>query len=141
MAIDATLWMPSGMDDGEKSEHDANHPGDPHGAAADAWESWAAQLTGAEATGVAADVAQEVASVSTGAQSVSYANGRSTSPSSQARVQAAWHRARSKAESQPVGPEFYGVSEGTYLADLGSVPGATAGNDESNDALWNLGAP
>ena len=60
----------------------------------------------------------------------------------QARVQAAWHRARSKAESVPVGPQFYGVAEGTYLTDIGSLPGATTGgNDESNDALWNLGAP
>ena len=92
MAVDATLWMPSGMDDGEKAEHDANHPGDPHGAAADAWESWTAQLTAAEATGAAGDVTQTVASVSTGAQSVSYA-GQSISPASQARTQAAWHRA------------------------------------------------
>lgn len=141
MAVDATLWMPKGMDDGEKQEHADAHVGDPHAAAADAWESWAAQLAGAEATGVATDVTQEVASVSTGAQSVSYANGRSTSPSSQARVQAAWHRARSVAESVPAGPQFYGVGEAAYLGDVGSLPGATAGNDESNDALWTLGTP
>lgn len=142
MAIDATLWMPTGMDDGEKAEHDENHPGDPHGAAADAWESWAAQLTAAEATGVAEDVTQTVSSVSTGAQSVTYSSGQSVTPSSQARVQAAWHRARSKAESVPVGPQHYAVAEGTYLNDIGSLPGATTGgNDESNDALWNLGAP
>lgn len=141
MAIDATLWMPSGMDAEEKTEHDTAHPGDPHGAAAAAWESWAAQLNAAEATGVAGDVTQTVASVSTGAQSVSYAQGQSVTPSSQARTQAAWHRARSKAESVPVGPQHYGVSEGTYLSDIGTVPGATTGNDESNDALWTLGAP
>lgn len=139
MAVDATLWMPSGMGAEEKADHDTAHPGDPHGAAAAAWESWAAYLAGLEASSETAGPDVGVRSVSTGAQSVTFDG--AVTMRARAQEQAAWHRARSVAESVPAGPQFYGVSEGTYLSDLGTVPGATTGNDESNDALWNLGAP
>ena len=139
MAVDATLWMPSGMDDGEKAEHDAAFPGDPHGAAAAAWESWAAYLAGVEASSETATPTGGVRSVSTGAQSVTF-DGPVTAIA-RAREQAAWHRARSNAESAPVGPEFYAMAEAPYLADGGSEAGAERPNDESNDALWTLGAP
>lgn len=132
MAVDATLWMPNGMDDGEKADHDAAHPGDPHGAAAAAWESWAAQL------GAAATDGPEVVSVSTGAQSVTYARGGT---SGQALTRAAWHRARAKAEAVALGPQYGVTTEVQYFADDGSNPGDPRPNDESNDALWSGDIP
>lgn len=131
---DATLWMPSGMDDGEKAEHDEAHPGDPHGAAAAAWESWAAQLAGTEATGQAPT--SGVLSVSTGAQSVTYAEARTAGGA--ALQQAAWHRARSAAGSVVLGPIYEVNTEVGYRQDTGVMPGDVLlpTNDENNDALW-----
>lgn len=103
MAIDATLWMPAGMDDGEKAEHAAANPDDPHGAAADAWESWASQVEANAASSETATVDQIVQSVTTGAQSVTYAQGRTIT--SQALERATWHRARARAYTVQVGPE------------------------------------
>ena len=88
MALDPTIWMPELMDSEEKDEWAAAYPDDAHRAAGAAWESWAAQL---KATGE--DVG--VTSVSTGAQSISYATG--TSAVQRALDVAAWHYARSPA--------------------------------------------
>ena len=137
MAVAATLWMPTGMDDREKAEHDAAHPGDPHGAAAAAWESWGAYLAGLEASSETATPPTGVVSVSTGAQSVTFAG--VVTATTRAQQQAAWHRARSVAESVAVGPSFATGDESGYLLDLGDA--AAGVPDEANDALWNLGAP
>lgn len=103
MAVDATLWMPAGMDAELKTAHDEAHPDDPHAAAAAAWEDWAAQLEGAAASSTEATVDQVVQSVTTGAQSVTYAQGRTLT--SQALDRATWHRARARAFTVQVGPE------------------------------------
>lgn len=124
------------MDDGEKAEHDAAHPGDPHGAAAAAWESWGAQLAGAEASSAGATPTAGVVSVSTGAQSVTYAEARTARGA--ALEQAAWHRARAGVLSVELGPEYGVATEATYRQDTGLAPGdpLVPTNDESNDALW-----
>lgn len=126
------------MDDGEKAEHDAAHPGDPHGAAAAAWESWGAQLAGAEASSAGAAPAAGVVSVSTGAQSVTYAEARTARGA--ALEQAAWHRARAGVLSVEVGPEYGVATEVSYRLDAGALPGdaVVPTTDEGNDALWTV---
>ncbi len=86
MALDPTLWMPSEMDSEEKDAWVEAFPDDPHQAVGAAWESWATQLmSSGEEVGVT--------SVSTGAQSISYAS--PTSQSLRAMEVARWHYARS----------------------------------------------
>jgi hypothetical protein len=82
--FDVTIWMPDDMDEGEKEHWASAYPTNPHKAAGMAWESWAAQL--------ADDEVAVVSSVSTGAQSVSYA--QPTSAHSRAVARANWHFSR-----------------------------------------------
>jgi hypothetical protein len=103
MAVDATLWMPAGMTSEAKTAHDEAHPDDPHAAAAAAWEDWAAQLEAAAASSTTAEIEQVVQSVTTGAQSVTFAPGKTLT--SQALDRATWHRARARVYSVQVGPE------------------------------------
>lgn len=92
MAFDVTTWMPPGMDQTAKDYWAAEHPDDPHMAAAAAWESWAATLAAEPG----------VDSIQTGAQSIRYA--RTQSAYSDASARARWHRARSRVRSVESGP-------------------------------------
>lgn len=92
--MDVTRWMPPGMDRAEQEVWAAAAPGDPHLAAALAWESWAAQAADAPGDGVV--------SVSTGSQTVSYGGPRSEQ--GRAAERARWHRARAKIYSAPMLP-------------------------------------
>lgn len=86
--FDVTKWMPSGMEQSEKDAYARRWPNDPHRAAAQAWEDWAARM----------DVAPVIMTASTGAQNVSYApDGHSAFQDANARAR--WHRARCKAYS------------------------------------------
>lgn len=87
-------WMPKDMLDSDKDRFVQMAPNDPHMAAALAWEAWAA----------VADDTPVVQSVSTGAQSATYAKGHS--PFTAAMDRAAWHRSRAKVLSVAVGPEY-----------------------------------
>ena len=91
--MDATKLMPSQLDNAVKDELAALYPDDPHRAAAEAWEQYAAML----------DAEPELASVSTGQQSVSYAVGSSSY--SAAMKRATFHRSRARARSVQVAPE------------------------------------
>lgn len=91
---DPKAWMPAEMLDSDKDYFISLSPNDPHMAAAFAWEAWAATL---EAKPV-------VQSVSTGAQSATYAKGYS--PYTNAMERATWHRSRAKVKSVPVGPHY-----------------------------------
>lgn len=87
-------WMPPSLSPEEKDGFAAAFPNDPHGAAAAAWESYAATLP-AEAA---------VTGVSTGAQSITYAKG--SSPFADAQARADFHRARSCPYTTPVGGDY-----------------------------------
>ena len=82
--------MPPAMDDARKTEYAAAYPDDPHAAAASAWEEWAA-LMAADPT---------IKTAGTGAQSVTFVEGKSAFK--QAETRARWHRTRAKARSVPV---------------------------------------
>lgn len=109
-------WFPAGMDPADVTALLEAYPGDPHAAAADAWEDYAASLAPeAEAT-----------SVSTGAQSVTY-SGRS-SAAGVALDRADWHRRRANVKSVKVGPEqefsdtFYGNEDVGTIQTVWSPP-------------------
>lgn len=87
MAIDVTTWMPEGMPADEKAAWAAAYPLSPHRAAALAWEAWAATLTDPAALALGG-----VESVTTGAQSIEYANGMTEHDVALARAR--WHWAR-----------------------------------------------
>lgn len=106
MAVDPTLWMPAEMDSEEKQAWADAFPTDPHKAAGAAWESWATQIKND-----GNDV--EVTSVSTGAQSISYA--RPTSDALRAMEIARWHYARSGG-SAVRSPDY--PSSGTAAPDV-----------------------
>lgn len=86
-------WMPPLLDDARKAEI-AAEVSDPHMAAAVAWEEWAATL----------DVEGAVTSVSTGAQTITYAKGHS--PWQAAMDRASWHRSRSSIKSVAFGGRY-----------------------------------
>lgn len=118
MTVDATLWMPEEMDPSEKAAWDASAPGDPHLAAGRAWESWAAEI---KASGQ--DV--EVASVSTGAQSVSYVAG--TSASQRALDIAAWHYAK-RGKGAVLSPDYNRTPDAPFTSLLPPTwPRSTSG--------------
>lgn len=100
MAFDVTTWMPPGMDQTAKDYWAAQHPNDPHMAAAAAWESWAAS----NPEDIASGTGVGVKSVSTGAQSVTYDGPRTVFAQSMERAR--WHRARARATSVDVGPQY-----------------------------------
>lgn len=83
-----TSWMPPEMSPEDKALYVQEHPGDPHGAAAAAWDDWAGRLA----------VQPTIISASTGAQSASYGDGGS-SPFKDAQARASWHRSRAKVKS------------------------------------------
>lgn len=96
MPVDATTWMPPDLDADLAQEFADAYPDDPHRAAAEAWEAYAATLT--------EDAGAPVVSVSTGRQSVTYGpGGASTAAGAMAR--AAWHRRKARARSVSVGPD------------------------------------
>lgn len=129
MANDAMLWMPSGMDEYAKQEYVDLYPDDPHMQAAAAWEDWAAQQEDPEPGTV-------VSSMSTGVQSVTY--GGPLTARGSAMERARWHRARARALSVVVGPEYAATSEAEYLSELGSTTGVP---DDDNEALWSPEVP
>ena len=90
----ALRWMPQDMPLGDRLDYLAAYPGNPHGAAAAAWEDHAATLQDGDGgtIGLAG-----VVSVSTGAQSVSYgADGAGSGPRGDALRRASWHRKRAR---------------------------------------------
>ena len=101
--MDTTEWMPPSMDQADKDAFAASHPDDPHRAAQTAWETYAATLPTGDAEGVH--------SVSTGAQSVTYANG--SGPRGVALGRAAWHASRARVYSVQVGPDAALAAAGT----------------------------
>lgn len=118
--LDPKAWMPDGMSVADKDTLIAAHPDDPHRAAAEAWEAWAASLTDpAESGGLGAT------SVSTGAQSVGYSDRYGTGAVGDALRRAAWHRSRAKVRSVDLGPQY-----GTVWSDpedSGTIPTYPAG--------------
>lgn len=84
MVVDPIPWMPKGMPDAEKQAYRDQHPTDPHRAAAEAWEAWAAQI----------EPDPGVIHASTGTQSVTYKEAKSAF--TQAESRARWHRMRAK---------------------------------------------
>lgn len=94
---DVNAWFPPGMEQEDIDALLAAYPGDPHRAAADAWDDYAAGL---DATVASA----EVTAVSTGAQSISYAAG--SSPFSVAQGRADWHRQRANVRSVKMGSKY-----------------------------------
>lgn len=93
---DVASWFPPGTDPDDVETMLAAYPGDPHRAAADAWDSYAASL--------AVSAGGEVTSVSTGVQSVTYASG--SSPFTTATARADWHRARANVRSVQQGSKI-----------------------------------
>ena len=89
MFVDPTPWMPASMDAAQKKAYADQYPYDPHRAAAEAWEWYAAVL----------EPDPGIVHASTGQQSVTYAQAKSAF--TQAEKRAAWHRARSKPLSVP----------------------------------------
>lgn len=83
-------WMPPGMSDEDKDAYAALYPSDPYRAAGEAWQAWAATLP-AEASAT---------SVSTGDQSVTYADG--STQFDQAMSRARWFLSRAKVRSVQV---------------------------------------
>lgn len=103
-------WMPPSLSPEEKDAFAAAHPGDPHAAAAAAWEAHAATLAAEPA----------VAGVSTGAQSITYAKG--TSPFADAQARADWHRARSRPYTVAVGGAYgKGIADDPDMFDGGVI--------------------
>lgn len=95
-------WMPKDMLDADKDFFIENNPGDPHAAAAEAWEAWAASLDGSNDS--------PVTHVATGAQSITYASG--ASPTRNAQARAVYHRARARAKSFELGGPYTYTSNG-----------------------------
>jgi len=111
---DVNAWFPPGLSQEDRDALLAAYPGDPHAAAADAWFDYAAGL----------DSAASVTSVSTGAQSVTYAAG--SSPFAVATGRGDWHLSRAHAktvkiagtvESLPFGEVTEEVNELVYAED------------------------
>ena len=127
----SVAWMPPGMDPADKQAFEDAYPGDPHMAAAAAWESWAAVLT-AEPV---------VANVSTGAQSISYKVGGNDFEVAMERAR--WHRTRARASSVEVGGSYaygweYGVLEGDQ-ATYYSAPIPPTGSMQINLPTGTVG--
>lgn len=102
--LSAQAWMPDGMLQADKDALAAAHPDDPHLAAALAWEAWAAAGAGVPAGQQQGSLG--ATSVSTGAQSVSYADGYGPGPVGEALRRGAWHRSRAKARSVDLAPLY-----------------------------------
>jgi hypothetical protein len=100
---DPKAWMPKDMLDADKDYFAHLAPTDAHMAAALAWEAWSSTL----------DAEPVVQTVSTGAQSATYAKGYS--PHQNAQERAAWHRSRAKIKSVAVGPHFVDTPSYTPL--------------------------
>jgi hypothetical protein len=94
---DVNAWFPPTWEQADIDAALEAYPGDPHRAAADAWDDYAAGLDTAASSA-------EVVSVSTGAQSVTYASG--SSPFSVATDRADWHRRRANARSVKMGSRY-----------------------------------
>lgn len=90
-------WMPAGLAAEDKTYFAGLYPTDPHRAAAEAWEAYAASLD--------PTAGDNVTNVSTGAQSVAYGPGGSGAYG-QAMGRVAFHRARQKVRSVRVGGEY-----------------------------------
>ena len=130
MSLDPLDWLPPDMDPVDGQALLDSYPGDPHRAAAEAWEGHAAALE--------VGAGDNLASVSTGSQTASY--GPYGSGARGAALQrAAWHRARSRAQTTNLGP--------TYTRTAGTTPGVpvpltrTTMRDDSNDERFWKAAP
>lgn len=117
------------MDAEDKTAHDEAHPDDPHAAAAAAWEDWASRLEAAAASSAEAAVDQVVQSVSTGAQSVTFATAKTTTQTALDR--ATWHRARARVFTVQVGPEHV-----TFPTLLGEEDVNEVWVEEEDDTEW-----
>jgi hypothetical protein len=100
-------WMPADLPQEVKDEIAAEHPYDNHGAAAEAWEYYAAtlELGASGASGSGGVIAGgEVQSVSTGSQTITYTTSQSASSGtgmnpSTAFARANWHRSRARGQN------------------------------------------
>lgn len=128
--MDVTTWMPQGMDEYERQAYADQYPDNPHGAAAAAWEDWAAQLDDPDPS------TARVQSLSTGVQTVTYR--AAGSARSQALERARWHRARASAYSVAVGPRYATAPEAVWTADPGLVDGE---DDSANESVWTTEEP
>lgn len=127
MSVDPLLWMPPGFDPQDAADLLALYPGDPHTAAAEAWEGYAATLQ--------PDPMDGARSVSTGAQSVTYRDGGG--PRGAALERARWHRSKARVRSVSVGPG-YSVSEG----ETPGVPTPLARQVQpTRESAWKPGIP
>lgn len=131
--MDPIDWMPEGMDPADKQEYLDAHPDDPHAAAAEAWEAWAASM---EPTG-----ADGVRSVSTGAQSVTY-EGNGSGAYGVALSRANWHRTRARVKSVPVGNAYAEAAPVAAPAPYSlRTTNAPAIDDSNRDAVWHKEQP
>jgi hypothetical protein len=99
-------WMPSDLPQEVKDEIAAKHPMDNHGAAAEAWEYYAATLelgdSGSSGSGGGVIAGGEIQSVTTGSQTITYTTSQAYGSSSSgmnpstAFARANWHRARAR---------------------------------------------
>ena len=117
--LDPTSWMPAGMPTGDKDDIAAAYPGDPHAAAAVAWEVWAATVQDDGTVGVQ--------SVTTGAQTVTYAGSSGSGVVGDALRRAAWHRSRARVRSVEVGPTSDVEARHGRGEDWGTIPTFDAG--------------
>lgn len=90
MYVDPVPWMPKGMPEDQKKAYADQYREDPHRAAAEAWEAWAAVM----------EPEPGIISASTGAQNVTYKEARAAFV--QAESRARWHRARMRGRSVAV---------------------------------------
>lgn len=109
--------MPPDLTDADKDAWAAAHPGDPHRAAAEAWDAWAGTLA----------ATPRASRVNTGDQDVTYEGGGSEFDAASQRAD--WHRARSKAQSvglttRPGVAMREGWNPGRDPEDEGTIPTA-----------------
>lgn len=128
--MDPINWMPEEMDPADKQAFTDEHPDDPHAAAAAAWESWAAVMP--------LDPTEGVASVSTGAQSVSYRSGGG-GPRGVALARADWHRTRARVKSVAVGNQYGEAAPPATASPYARTTNAPAVDDSNRDAVWHRG--
>jgi len=121
---DTAAWFPAGLSQPEIDVYLAEYPDDPHRAAAAAWYDNAA----------AQDLVVEgaVQSVSTGAQSVTYAGGQTLHDAATARGD--WHLGRAKVRSVLVGPMVGRLKYGEVAEEVEEMD-MLGGTDEDGELI------
>lgn len=135
--MDVTDWMPADLTPEQKAEFAALYPDDDHAAAAAAWEYYAAT--------VPPSPSDNIKSVRTGNQTVTYNAGGSTQGSAFDRAN--WHRARARVRSVELGPTYARSWEvgDTGPQDQTTGDGRTVGEDQvdawGESRLWQRDRP